>query len=512
MKITLGKKLFIFTSATVSLLLLATFLILERSQSRHWEEYLREQSLSFARFATPEVLKRFRGSFPSHVGNSGEGVEEWLAFNRDLIRFELISPTGRVLFRSQTFPGFQNVDSKSVSDEDLERRLAASEFDVKTARSQQLGRVLDILAPAHGPTGEHVLSVRYLMSFRSIDLRLQEMRLQFLRIALISIGISLVLVAFVARRTTQPIKELTDGARAVARGDLGTRISARRGDEIGTLAASFNDMAQSLARSQAELSEKNRALLSANEELRAIQEQMIRAERLAAIGELAAGVSHEIDNPVGIILGYAELLLDDLDEGDPRREDVQAIIDECKRCRRITGGLLGFARTAPSRKEPVVLNSLLEQTLATLRPQKLFKEVEIRLTSPPEPLVVTADPDQLRQVLINLFLNAAQAMEGKGRLEVDLCQEDGRAEVRVSDTGSGIPPEMRETIFAPFFSTKPRGKGTGLGLSVCRKLVEDHAGRLWAEQGRGGGACFVMEIPLEIQEKYFDIVPRDSLG
>lgn len=509
MKLTLGKKLFVFTSATVAILLLATFLILERNQSRQWEGHLREQSISFARFATPEVLKRFRGFFPPRPESAGSDVYEWLAFNRDLIRFDLVSPTGRVLFRSGNFPGFQKIDVGKVSDEDLATRLGSSAASVRTSEIRGLGRVLDILSPAYGPTGEHILSVRYLVSCRSIDTKLQEIRLQFLRIGLISIAISLGLVAFVAGRTTRPIKELTDGARAVARGELGTRILVRRGDEIGTLAEAFNDMAQSLARSQAELSEKNNALLVANEELRNMQEQMIRAERLAAIGELAAGISHEIDNPVGIILGYAELLLEDLEEGDPRREDVTAILNECKRCRRITGGLLGFARSAPSRSEPVILQDLVRETLATLKPQKLFKEVETVFSSSPAPVRIVGDADQLRQVLVNLFLNAAQAMEGKGRLQVEVRGGMEKGAVRVSDSGPGIPVELREMIFAPFFSTKPKGKGTGLGLSVCRKLVEDHGGRLWADEASGSGALFIMELPLETPEKNFDKAPDD---
>jgi signal transduction histidine kinase len=223
-------------------------------------------------------------------------------------------------------------------------------------------------------------------------------------------------------------------------------------------------------------------------------------------------VSHEIDNPVGIILGYAELLYEDLPEGDPRREDVRAIIEECKRCKRITGGLLGFARTASGPVAAIDLAALAEQTLASLRPQKLFREVELRLqAASPLPQLV-GDADQLRQVLVNLLLNAAQAMAGRGRLTVTLRREGEQAVLEVADSGPGVPPELRERIFEPFFSTKRSGEGTGLGLAICRKLVEDHGGRLTVAEGAAGGARFRIELPLRAAENSFDNGPADSLG
>ncbi len=513
MKITLGKKLFFYTSGTLVVLLVSTFLVLEHNQARQWEQHLQAQSESFARFATPELLKAFRGIFPTETTPALQDVLDFLGVNRDLIRFYLLAPGGRVLVTSPVFPDFADGKPLATPEETLSRRLREPQPTVQTLTLADGSRVLDVIAPAFGPTGEQVLSVRYLISYASVDARLAEVRNYFLRIALITVGGSLLLAALVARRITRPIKELTDGARAIARGRLQTQISSRRGDEIGTLAGAFNEMAESLQRSQAELTEKNLALTDANEELRQMQEHLIRAERLAAIGQLAAGVSHEIDNPVGIILGYAELLLEDLHAGDPRRDDVKAIIEECRRCKRITGGLLSFARTSRGRREPVVLQALIEGTIASLRPQKLFKEVEIQVSFTPEPpMPVTGDADQLRQVLVNLMLNAAQAMVGQGRLCVELRREEAWAILEVADSGPGIPEELRERIFEPFFSTKPRGEGTGLGLSVCRKLVENHGGRLSAASGADGGALFRLELPLTPAEKCFDKGPTDSLG
>ncbi|BCR05721.1 hypothetical protein DESUT3_27900 [Desulfuromonas versatilis] len=513
MRITLGKKLFFFTSCLLVAVLLSTFLVLARNQARLWEDYLRSQSLAFARLATPELLKTFRGVFPPQNQANLRQVLDFLGLNRDLIRFSLLAPTGRSLFDSPDLPGFDDFPPLDTEEHSLSRRLQQGEPTVQTLTLSDGRRVLDVLSPAFGPTGEHILSVRYLVSYASVDARLGEVRNDFLRIALLSICGSLLLAALVARRVTRPLSELTEGARAVARGELETRINNLRGDEIGTLAGAFNEMAASLLEGRTQLTEKNRALSAANSELRQMQENLVRTERLAAIGQLAAGVSHEIDNPVGIILGYAELLLEEMAEGDSRRADVQAIIEECRRCRRITGGLLGFARTSPGRWEPVALNAMISQTIASLKPQKLFKGIEVTFAPGPDwGGSLMGDADQLRQVLVNLMLNAAQATGDAGTLAVEVRRQEAWAVIEICDSGPGVPLELRERIFEPFFSTKAKGEGTGLGLSVCRRLVEEHGGKLSVGDAPGGGARFRLELPLAGEEKCFDKGPINSLG
>ena len=510
MQVTLGKKLFLYTSGSLVLLLLVTFFILERNQARQWEDHLHSQSLAFARFATPELLKLFRGAFPPRQDETLVKVSDFLAFNRDLVGFSLYSPGGKVLYDSSSFG--------SLADRGLYESLSGrmgggyvlSEPSLQTLALPAGGRVLELTAPAFGPTGEQVLAVRYLISYHSVDRRLAEMRGYFLRIALSTLICSLPLVALAARRVTRPIKRLTEGARAVARGDLESRILIGNRDEIGVLAEAFNDMSESLAVSRTELTDKNRALVRANNDLHRIQEQLIRAERLAAIGQLAAGVSHEIDNPVGIILGYAELLLADMAGEDSRRPDVEAIIAECRRCRRITGGLLGLARSGPVRRELVDVEDLVAGTVASLQPQKLFRGVSVR-TAVAQPLPpIQGDSDTIRQVLVNLMLNAAQAMVGEGALTLTLGLEKQQVVLRVEDNGPGIPEDLRGRIFDPFFSTKGTGQGTGLGLSVCRKLMEDHGGEISVEESPAGGACFRLAFPRAEAEKCFDNGRDDS--
>ncbi len=496
MRTGLSKKLLFYTGGIVALLLTLTFMLLERNQAQAWEDYLFSQSLSFSRLATPELLKRFRGSFPPDEPADIADMHEFLGLNRDLVQFSLVAPTGRRLYVSSVFEDFPDLELEQFNQDDLSTRLAAERTTMLTHKLPQGRRLLDLVEPAFGPTGQQVASVRYLISYDSIDARMAEARSYFVMIAMAALFSCLLMVSLVARRITRPIANLTDGARSLTRGELATRIEVKSRDEIGTLAQAFNDMAESLAANRAELTRKNQALSTANEEMTAMQVQLLRSERLAAIGQLAAGVSHEIDNPVGIILGHAELLLEDLADEDPLREDVAAIIDECRRCKRITGGLLGFARSPDSYREKVDLHHLVKEVVASLRPQKLFKDLDLKIIDSDQALTVTADADQLRQVLINLLLNAAQALQGKGRLEVTLDRASEHARLYVDDSGPGIPADDQERVFQPFFSTKAHGEGTGLGLPLCRKLVEGQDGEISAQKSLLGGARLTVSLPL----------------
>lgn len=479
MRITFGRKLFLYTSMLLLAVLLVAFAVLERNQARQWREYLNVQQLAFARFATPELLKHFRGDFkqaadPAHR----QQLQGLLSFNPDLVKFTIYSPTGRKLFD----PPAMTTDDLSALPSSVPA-LATVVAPVSQTLTLADGRkILEVLAPAFGPTGQTVLYVRYLFSFQSVEHKLHEMRQTFLLIALVAAICSLLLVALVAKRFTLPIHRLTNGVKAIAGGKLETSIATHGSDEMALLGTAFNEMAANLLANQTEL--------------QSIQERMLRTERLAAVGQVAAGVSHEIDNPVGIILGYAQLLLDDCPAGDPRADDLRAIIAECHRCKRITGGLLGLVRTGDPRREPVDLLRLIIETVESLRPQKLFRQIEIHLPVPEEVSEVWADSDRIRQVLMNLFLNAAQAMKGEGEIWVELVDSRAHVVVEVHDNGPGFVDANLERVFEPFFTTKGGGEGTGLGLPICRKLVEEHGGEITATVSPRGGALLSVSLPL----------------
>jgi len=233
--------------------------------------------------------------------------------------------------------------------------------------------------------------------------------------------------------------------------------------------------------------------------LQETQLQLLQSEKMAALGKLAAGVAHEINNPLSGILIYAHLLLEDLSPDDPQREDLQRIVDEASRCKETVKQLLEFARQTEHRTEEVDLNRVLKHGLALLRNQALFHNIQIVEDYDPELPQIQGNANQLSQAFMNIILNAADAMEGRGTLTVRSRYLPERRTVRVefTDTGCGIPPELLSRIFEPFFTTKEVGKGTGLGLSTTYGIVQDHGGRIEVKSRVGSGTTFIIELPLQ---------------
>jgi len=226
--------------------------------------------------------------------------------------------------------------------------------------------------------------------------------------------------------------------------------------------------------------------------------QLLHSEKLASLGKLAAGVAHEINNPLGGILIYANLLLEQARDEATRR-DLQEIIDQTLRCKEIVQGLLNFARKTGEEKIPTQLNELLDKCISLMEKQALFHNIKVEREFEANLPTVLADPSQINQVFTNLIVNAAQAMDGKGTLRLRTWSEGSPTEVHVevSDTGVGIPEQYLPRIFDPFFSTKAVGKGTGLGLSIAYGIVKRHGGEFQVRSRVGKGTTFHVKFPLE---------------
>ena len=230
---------------------------------------------------------------------------------------------------------------------------------------------------------------------------------------------------------------------------------------------------------------------------KALEERLTRSEKLAAVGQLAAGVAHEINNPLGGILVYSYLMLEDLPPDHPERLQVEKIIREATRCKEIIKGLLDFSRQLPSRLKPVDINALVTELLGLVENHLNFQNVGLQKNLAPDLPPIQGDKSKLEQVFLNLFMNAGQAMAGHGVLTVSTSQNiQGAVEIRVSDTGPGIPPDHLPRIFDPFFSTKEVGRGVGLGLSVSYGIIKQHRGRIYADTTAPVGATFVIELPV----------------
>jgi signal transduction histidine kinase/putative methionine-R-sulfoxide reductase with GAF domain len=239
------------------------------------------------------------------------------------------------------------------------------------------------------------------------------------------------------------------------------------------------------------------ALRRSMEELKATQAQLIQTAKLAAVGELAAGVAHEINNPLTSILGFAELLLKTLPPDTPLRRDLEVIAKQATRARDIVRNLLGFAHQTAFRRRPCDINQVVQQTLDLMRQRLEMNGIVVEEHYAPHLGPLTLDSGQMKQVFLNLITNAAQAMPDGGRLRVSTTWVGDEVVVAVSDSGDGIPPELWDRIFDPFFTTKPIGQGTGLGLSVSLGIVQGHGGRITVESQVGQGSTFSVRLPVE---------------
>jgi PAS domain S-box-containing protein len=229
-----------------------------------------------------------------------------------------------------------------------------------------------------------------------------------------------------------------------------------------------------------------------------LEDQLARTEKMAALGQLSAGVAHEINNPLGGILVYSYLLLEDLEQDRPERTQVEKIIREATRCKEIIQGLLEFSRHMPSRKVPLDINALLDEVLALVGDHLIFQDIQVVKDFQPNLPPVLGDKSKLEQVFINLLMNNAEVMQGEGRLTVDTAIHPGSAflRIRFSDTGPGIPESYVSRLFDPFFTTKEVGKGVGLGLSISYGIIQKHMGRIYVEQTGLEGTTFAIELPV----------------
>ena len=246
-----------------------------------------------------------------------------------------------------------------------------------------------------------------------------------------------------------------------------------------------------------------RARMKIEKQLQDTHLQLVQSEKMASVGKLAAGVAHEINNPLGGILIYASLMLEDMPEEDPRRPDIKRIVQETTRCKEIVKSLLEFGHQSGPKLEPVDINRTIVDGLFFLENQAIFHNIEIRKDLDSLIPRVMGNASQLKQVFMNLVVNAADAMSGNGALTIKTRASDDEAWVFIefTDTGCGIPKENLSRIFDPFFTTKEVGKGTGLGLAVCYGIAEKHGGRIGVESRMGEGTTFRIVLPVKGENK-----------
>jgi two-component system NtrC family sensor kinase len=309
------------------------------------------------------------------------------------------------------------------------------------------------------------------------------------RMIWINLGITILgmIIAFIislrmGNTIIKRIRILKKGTEAIASGNLDYRLSPDKISGFDMLDEAFNDMSKSL---------KDR-----DERLQKAHEQLTRSDKLTALGEMAAGVAHEINNPLGGILLYGNLVLEDLPENGVARENMKKIIHQTNRCKSIVQGLLDFARTPTGDMRHLQINELVKASLDLVKDQAIFHGIEVETRFAENLSEVNGDPSRLEEVFLNLFINAADAMKEKGgRLRITTSSTANRVKVIIADTGKGIDQAHLPHIFEPFFTTKDPGQGTGLGLSIAYGVIKRHNGFIDAESTPGKGTTFIVSLP-----------------
>jgi len=359
----------------------------------------------------------------------------------------------------------------------------------RTFRAPDGSRVLGLIAPipnepscstaaCHAHTAKQrllgVLDVN--VSLDEVDREIAHSRLVILSSAALAILAGSLMLWWLNRRlVVRPVAALVEGTRRVSEGDLSSVIPVSGRHELGELAKAFNDMTKNLADTQ---------------------RQLTQADKLASVGRLAAGIAHEINNPLTGVLSYASLLRKRMEHDVPACEDLDVIVRETVRCRGIIRGLLDFARPAAPARKPMDLNDVVRRSVSVVMTQLSMHHVNLSLDLAPDLPIAHADSNQIEQVVVNLLLNAADAIgtEGGNIRAATRRGPSDSIELLLQDSGHGIPAEDLPRIFEPFFTTKGN-HGTGLGLAVSWGIVEAHGGALEVQSELGQGTCFTLRLP-----------------
>jgi len=300
-------------------------------------------------------------------------------------------------------------------------------------------------------------------------------------VAILMIFLTFILATPVSRMITRPLKdlrELANTSRRVASGDLNARAPVTGRGEVGLLATSFNDMLDTL---------------------HTTRDQLVHSEKLASLGQLAAGVAHELNNPLATILLFSETMMNECAEDDPRRNDLKMIVGETLRCKRIVADLLNFARQHQVIAQPTQINTIIKELIELLPKNIAIEQHTFSTELDPLLPVIEADEAQLRQVFLNLMTNAVEAMPPGGAVTVRTRSgSPGTVTIEIQDTGVGIPQADLSKLFTPFFTTKPIGKGTGLGLAITYGIIKMHRGQIYVQSQVGKGTTFVITLPIKL--------------
>ncbi|MBI4052347.1 MAG: Cache 3/Cache 2 fusion domain-containing protein [Elusimicrobia bacterium] len=394
----------------------------------------------------------------------------------------IVDAQGNIIVHPQRERLLENLSANPPVRELLKKREGVIEFS-----NQEGVSVLAAFAPIQETGWGVVVRQPTSESYAFADQLFYFMTLVFF----LSLSSALAIGVFLAKQIAKPVTSLLRGVKQVSEGQVDFQIPTASRDEMGELADAFNEMTRKLKRHTEEMEQAHKRVLES-------QKQLAQSEKMAAIGQLAAGLAHEINNPLNVISGFAEHLLEKTLPKDPRHSHLEEISRETARCQKLVREVLFFAKPKEPERTPSDINQLIRETLALLQSQVKSQGIEVQTGLQPALPQLEVDRDQIKQVLLNILLNACQVMPGSGRLSVETRRDDGHIAVSVSDSGAGIPPENLRNIFNPFFTTKEDGIGLGLPLSYA--MVEQHGGTIRVDSRPGQGSTFTILLPFSKAE------------